>query len=73
MNRITAWLLAPLTALAWLLPVVPAHADDPRCNDLKDDCVIVIVDPGHPSDPDPGDPDPAPKEKVVPDLSLIHI
>lgn len=69
MNRITAWLLAPLTALAWLLPVVPAHADDPRCNDLKDDCVIVIVDPGHPSDPDPGDPDPAPKEKVVPDCA----
>ncbi len=67
MIRLLMCLLA--TGCALVATASPARAGDPGCDDTTDECLIVIVDPGHPSDPDPGYPDPAPKEKVVPDCA----
>jgi len=51
------------------MPAPSASAKDPGCDDSTDVCEIIIVDPGHPSDPKPGDPGPGPKEKVVPNCA----
>ena len=56
MRRAIGWLLAISLWLWCFVPTANAWADDPDCNDRTDECEIVIVDPGHPSDPDPGDP-----------------
>ncbi len=61
-------LLAAAILAFTLAPTSVARAGDPNCDDRTDECDIVIVDPGHPSDPNP-DPNPAPKERVVPNCA----
>lgn len=55
------------TVVALLGPAPVASAKDPGCDDTTDECVIIIVDPGKPSDP--GDPAPEPKKHVTPDCA----
>ncbi|MGC3994778.1 MAG: hypothetical protein QM779_11800 [Propionicimonas sp.] len=65
MNRLLAVVIAACLTLVGP-PAATAGADGPGCDDQSDECTIVIVDPGNPSDPKPGDPDPAPRKHVVP-------
>lgn len=69
MTKLALWIMAALAAVAWLAPAGPAHAGDPTCNDLKDDCVIEIVQPSRPSKAQPADHAPTPKKKVVPNCA----
>ena len=68
MIKTIGWLLAAAVLAFAIAPAGVARAGNPSCDDRTDECDIVIVDPGHPSDPSP-DPNPAPKEKVVPDCA----
>jgi hypothetical protein len=63
----TALVCILATALALLGPAPCASAKDPGCDDSTDECVIIIVDPGEPSDP--GDPAQHPKKHVTPDCA----
>ncbi|MFZ0530122.1 MAG: hypothetical protein WAL91_06255 [Propionicimonas sp.] len=61
--------LAVSAASLWVAP--EARAGDPTCNDIDDDCSIVIVTPGVPAAGQPSEKPKEPKKKVVPRCSAF--
>ena len=73
MRGVVLSMLAVVISAASLCAVPTARADDPTCNDLDDDCVIVNIRPGGAaaSQPSEGSGETKPKKKVVPQCSAF--